>query len=263
MVIDLQNNRRSHLLSFLTLSPNRYGYDNNKFGILLNHRLKDEKPPIDPISHQFRILKMLDIDLPRPCAQGRDLSVVGLKLWPSDEDLRYIDDFLNSQWLSPQQKMVGINISASERWISKSWPLSYIVKLCEGLGLKQMRPVITGTERDLKEVQELINRVKSVKIINACAKTSVNQLACLVKRCSVYISADSSPLHIAASVSVPFVALFGPTDPRRHLAPAKKCIVIKKDLACSPCYKSKCKSKKCMELITPEEVLEAVDRLLK
>jgi ADP-heptose:LPS heptosyltransferase len=40
-------------------------------------------------------------------------------------------------------------------------------------------------------------------------------------------------------------------------------VVLKKDLSCSPCYKSKCKTKICMELITPEEVLEAVDKLLK
>ena len=93
--------------------------------------------------------------------------------------------------------------------------------------------------------------------------TSVNQLACLIKRCTVYISPDSASLHIAASQGVPFIALFGPTDCRRHLPPAKDFIVINKDLTCSPCYKPKCKTKKCMELITPEEVLGAVDRLIK
>lgn len=109
----------------------------------------------------------------------------------------------------------------------------------------------------------MLNSAKAPKPINACAKTTVNQLACLIKRCSVYISADSAPLHIAASVKTPFVALFGATDPARHLALAKDFVLIKKDLPCSACYKSECKEIKCMELITPQEVLEAVEKLLK
>jgi ADP-heptose:LPS heptosyltransferase len=123
--------------------------------------------------------------------------------------------------------------------------------------------VITGTQKDSPCANILANSLKGIKIINACGKTTVNQLACLIKRCSVFISADSAPLHVAASQGVPFVALFGPTDPRRHLPPVENCIVIKKDLTCSPCYKSKCKTRKCMELIKPEEVLEAINKLLK
>jgi lipopolysaccharide heptosyltransferase II len=253
MVIDLQNNRKSHILSFLTLAANRYGYDNKKFGFLLNHCIRDEKPAIEPVTHQFRILKMLGIDLMDP----------HLELWPSDIDQQYIDDLLSSQWLNTNQRIIGINIGASQRWLTKSWPQAHMVKLCLGLGHRDLRPVITGTQKDLTSANELMNMVKNIKLINACAKTSVNQLACLIKRCAVFISADSSPLHIAAAVGTPFIALFGPTDPRRHLTAAKDYVVLKKDLSCSPCYKSKCKTKICMELITPEEVLEAVDKLLK
>ncbi|PIP20080.1 MAG: lipopolysaccharide heptosyltransferase II [Candidatus Omnitrophica bacterium CG23_combo_of_CG06-09_8_20_14_all_40_11] len=253
IVIDLQNNRKSHILSFLTLALNRYGYDNKKFGFLLNQRIKDERPLMDPVTHQFRILKMLDIDLENP----------KLELWPTQEDQSYIDEFLKSEWLSAHQMLIGINISASSRWLSKNWPLHHIVKLCEELSRRDMRVAITGTEKDLTEAHILINKLKDIKIINACGKTTINQLACLIKKCDIFISSDSAPLHVAASEGVPFVALFGATDPRRHLPPVKECVAIKKDLACSPCYKSKCKTGKCMELIKPEEVLEAIDSLLK
>jgi len=253
IVIDLQNNRKSHILSFITLSLNRYGYDNKKFGFLLNHRIKDEKPLMDPVSHQFRILNMLGIDLEN----------LSLELWPTHEDQSYIDEFLNSEWLSANQLLIGINISASPRWPSKDWPLEHLVKLCTELSRKDMRVVITGTEKDLAQANILMNNLKNIKITNACGKTTVNQLACLIKRCAVFISCDSAPLHVAASQGVPFIALFGPTEPRRHLSPTKKYIVIKKDLPCSPCYKSKCKTKKCMELIKPQELLEAIEQLLK
>lgn len=253
MVIDLQNNRRSHILSSLSFSLNRYGYDNGKLGFLLNHRIKDDLPAMNPLTHQFRILKMLGIELKEPL----------LSLWPTEEDEKYIRELLSDQWLSAAQAIVGINISASPRWLTKNWPLAHIARLCEELSSKQMRIVLTGTHRDLALAERLSGMLKNIKPINACGKTTVNQLASLIKRCSVYISPDSASLHIASSMQVPFIALFGPTDYRRHLFPNKKYLVLNKDLDCSPCYKSKCKSARCMELIKPQEVLEAIDKLLK
>ena len=253
IAIDLQNNRKSHLLSWLTLAPDRYGYDNKKLGFLLNHRIKDEKPLIDPIIHQFRILKMLGIDFKNH----------HLELWPTPEDQRYIDEFLSSQWLSANHKLVGINTSASTRWLTKNWPIHHIARLCEELSLRDIRVVVTGQDKDISQANTLMNMVKYAKPINTCAKTTINQLACLIKRCNVYISSDSAPLHIASSQGTPFIALFGPTDSRRHIPPAKNYVVIKKDLPCSPCYKPNCKNKECMELIRPEEVSEAVQKLLR
>ncbi len=252
-VIDLQNSRASHALSYFSGSVNRYGYDNKKFSWLLNHRIKDEKPPIDPVTHQFRILKMLGIDL-------LDNS---LELWPSPEDAKHVEELLNAQWLSVAQKIVGINISASKRWGTKLWPRQYLMRLCVELGLRDIRVVVTGTEQDIAFANMLMNQLKDTKIINACGKTSVNELAVLIKRCDVFISADSSPLHISSAAGTPFIALFGPTDQRRHLPPGKNYIVINKGLDCSPCYKTKCRTKRCMVEITPEEVLAAVEKLLK
>lgn len=253
LVIDLQNNRLSHMLSFLSLSCHRYGYDNKKLGFLLNHRIKDDRVKIGPVDHQFRILKLL----------GIDLIDRHLKMWPSKNEEDYIESLLNSQWLSDEQKIVGINIGASKRWLTKCWPKEHIIRLCDELGLKNMRVVITGTEEDSPEASRISGSVRNTKIINACGKTNVNQLAALIKRCAVYVSADSSPLHIAAAVDTPVVALFGPTDPLRHMPAAKEYLLICKELLCSPCYKTKCAQNKCMNAITAEEVMGAIEKLLK
>jgi len=252
IIIDLQNSRASHILSYLSGCVNSYGYDNKKLAFLLKHRIKDQKPPIDPVTHQFRILKMLGID---PLDNS-------LELWPSAEDIKHIEELLSAQWLSEAQKIVGINISASKRWSTKLWPRRYLVRLCEELGLGDIRVVITGTAQDLDYANMLVSSLKNTKVINTCGKTSVNELAVLIKKCHVFISADSSPLHIASAVGTPFIALFGPTDARRHLPPGKNYIVIDKDLDCSPCYKTKCRANRCMTEITPEEVLAAVGKLL-
>jgi lipopolysaccharide heptosyltransferase II len=253
MVIDLQNNRRSHILSAMTLALDRYGYQNKKFSSLINHRIPDLKEAIGPVAHQFKLLSLL----------GIQLKDHGLELFPCPQDEQCVAEFLGSQWLSPNQKLVGINIGASLRWRTKLWPIKRLAGLCEALIQRDIRVVITGNKSDSKRAAELAGLLGKAKIIDACAKLSVNQLAALIKKCSVYISADSAPLHVAAAMGTPFVAMFGPTDPVRHLPPAKNNELIYKKLECAPCYKSKCKKVKCMESITVEEVLGSVDKLLK
>ncbi|MGE5307475.1 MAG: glycosyltransferase [Deltaproteobacteria bacterium] len=252
IVIDLQNNRWSHLLAFLSGARERYGYDNRKFGFLLNHRVRDTRPPIDPVVHQFRILRMLDIHLDDP----------RLELWPGDEDQRYVDGFLDSAG-ARGQRLVGINIAASPRWKNKNWPPRHIARLCEELSRRGLRCVITGMRKDIAACDQVKAMCPGAGVIDACGRTTVNQLACLIRRCSLYISPDSAPLHIAASQGVPFVALFGPTDFRRHLPPSKKYIVIQKTLACSPCYSTRCTTRLCMETIMPDEVVRIVDTFLE
>jgi lipopolysaccharide heptosyltransferase II len=253
LVIDLQNNRRSHLLSLLSRALDRYGYDNKKFSFFLNHRAEDPRVPTDPVTHQFRILKLMGIELQDPYPE----------VWPTECDRKYIDDLLRVEWLSPTQKIIGINVSASSRWQSKVWPFENLIALCGELARKDMRIVLTGTEGDVHGAQMLSQRLPNSKIINACGRTSVNQLACLIKKCNVYISGDSAPLHVAAGMKVPFIALFGPTDPRRHLPPAEKFMLIRKEVPCGPCYRSSCNDMKCMKQITPAEVLEAIEKLLE
>ncbi|MCU0666579.1 MAG: lipopolysaccharide heptosyltransferase II [Candidatus Omnitrophica bacterium] len=252
MVIDLQNNRTSHLLSYLTLSLYRYGYSDRKFGFLLNRGVKQNKGHYPALEHQFKILEPLGIKLENP----------RLQVWPDQKDREYIEQFLGSQWLSYHQKLVGINLSASTRWQSKNLPLATIAKVCEQLEQKKIRVVVCGEEKDKMLAENLISIAKNAKVINACGKTSINQLASLIKKCAVFISPDSAPLHIASAAETSFVALFGPTDPKRHMHASGKYKLIRKDLSCSPCYKPHCAKARCMKMITAEEIVEAVEELL-
>lgn len=255
IVIDLQNNKRSHLLSFLTLANLRYGYDNGKLSFLLNKRIKDDAPYLDPVEHQFRILKSAG-------AKPRDK---GLELWPSESDEAYVQTILKDSWLVPGQELVGINVKASDRWISKNWPAQYIAELCTALAREyNVRAVLTGAARDL-ELANKISRLTNSKPIIAAGKTSVLQMVALMKHFRVYVTPDSAPMHIAAAAGVPFVALFGPTDPSRHLPPAKEYVVISKskDLRCGPCYSGRCMKKfRCMRKISVEEVFDFVKKYL-
>lgn len=86
----------------------------------------------------------------------------------------------------------------------------------------------------------------------------VLQLAAAVSHCSVIITNDSGPLHLAAALAVPSISIFGPTDPGRTVIPGAS-RVIQKPVACGPCYQRECplKHHQCMTQITVDEVYTA------
>ncbi len=254
-VIDLQNNRVSHLLSFLSFPKESYGYDNGKFSFLLSKKIKNNIRHIPPVEHQFRILKMLGIEYDPG---------LRLELHPSLKDDAYVQELLESEWLSSAQTFVGLNISASENWPTKNWPLDHMAKLCDILGQKNIRVILTGEDKDRQLGRKLVARARA-KPASLVGKTTILQLAALIKRCGVYISPDSAPLHVAAGMQVPIIAFFGPTDERRHMPPSDKAVIFHKPMKCSPCYSGVCKIKThaCMIQISPEEVARKVLQLVK
>ncbi|MFA6320419.1 MAG: lipopolysaccharide heptosyltransferase II [Candidatus Omnitrophota bacterium] len=256
IVIDLQNSKKSHILAALSFAPLRYGYDNRKLSFLLNKRLRDDAPHLDPVEHQFRTLRMAGIKPQDKC----------LALWPSGAEEKQVEKLLTDGWMKPTTELVGINVRASARWVTKNWPIANIAELCDRLAREfNVRVVLTGAEEDAGFAQAIAKMSKS-KPLNAAGKTSVLELAALISRFKVYLTPDSAPMHIATAVGTPCIALFGPTDPARHAVPVKTCIVISKkdELKCSPCYSPTCvKNFMCMKKISVEEVLEAMRPYLK
>lgn len=255
-IVDFQNNIRTHLLAFLCLPQESYGYKNKKLGQLLTHGIVDADPLMPPVEHQFNVLKALGIDF------NKDLR---LEIWPRGDDLSYARELLQSEWIDEKvHKIVGINISASPRWTTKNWPVSSIAALCDLLATDNIRVILTGTDQDKSLAREIAAAARSKPSL-LTGKTSILQLSALIGFCHVYVSNDSAPLHIAAAMKVPVVALFGPTDPVRHTPPADVLHVIRKPLSCSPCYGTKCKigTHACMKDITPQEVYELIKKVLK
>ena len=95
-------------------------------------------------------------------------------------------------------------------------------------------------------------------------KTHLLQLAALIERCQLLVTNDTGTMHVATAVGTPVVALFGSTDPSTTGPWGDGHVVIRKDVPCSPCLKRICPTDhRCMELITVDEVEEAVDRKLE
>ncbi|MFH1878853.1 MAG: lipopolysaccharide heptosyltransferase II [Candidatus Omnitrophota bacterium] len=252
--VDLQNNRRSHLLSFLSLIPERYGYDNGKLSFLLNRKISLPGKSICPVDHQAHVLGLLGIGI-----LDKSLEVSVDK---ASED--WAAGFLQKNWLKQGQKLVAISLAASRRWATKNWGVSSFVELTKMLAERNgIRVILLGTGEDRDEADEFLE-LSDAKPIDAVGKTDVSQLMALIKKSDALVTGDSAPMHIAAALNIPFVSIFGPTDPERHLPPCGKCRVLYEKVKCAPCYRPDChKNMECMKSVTPEQVYIALMEIME
>ena len=164
---------------------------------------------------------------------------------------------------APPAAWVGLHPGGSLRWKTKRWDLSRWAKVCDALQRSGARVVVVGGPEE-QELGQQLTALTEIPPLVIIGKTRLMELACVIKRCAVFLSHDSSSLHVASAVGTPVVALFGPTDPRRHLPPAFAGQVIRKEVFCSPCYSTRCRTitHACMKRITVDEVLYAAHTLL-
>jgi heptosyltransferase-1 len=120
--------------------------------------------------------------------------------------------------------------------------------------------VFTGSRSD-----GMIGRIQSMmtnKALNLEGKTSLLELAHLYKQTELLITPDSGPMHIAAAVGTPVIALFGASAYWRTGPYGTGHTIIRTNLPCSPCFLKKCATRKCMADILPEQVFSAVEKKL-
>lgn len=253
LVIDFQNNRVSHWLGKLSGAPQRYGVASRRWSWLLTHRAVHPASAMPPVEHQFHLLQLL----------GIEHAPTHLELWPGPSDQARADEILHGAWIAEDQPLVAVHPGGHPRWLSKRWPLERYVQLIDELGSQaNVRVVVTGGHIE-RPLADQIYRATKVKPIVASGLTSLNELAALLSRAQVFVSGDTAPLHVAAAVGTPLVALFGATDPVRHLPPSPQMKLLKKELPCSGCYQRVCPRSgaghmECMKLISVNEVKEAV-----
>jgi heptosyltransferase-2 len=206
------------------------------------------------VEHQFEVLKLAGVN------EIDDR----LELWVKEEDRAKIDAMLEEAWVNDTQRLIGFSLSASPAWPSKNWPVERFIDLARELGARLNARIFLLGDATAAPLGELFDRQALPNVTNLIGKTSLQELIALVSRLDALVSGDSAPMHIAAAFGVPFVALFGPTDPKRHLPPAKKFSVFYKPLPCSPCYSGTCKAREfaCLPSIQAGEVCQAIRGLL-
>ena len=253
--VDFQNSKWTHLLAFFSGIPERFGFARGLFGFLLNRPEKTFKVAEPPVQHQFRILSKLGV---RKIEES-------LELWPDPEAEERVNDWLFAPEEMKKSRLAGLVIGSSPKWLTKRWPVSYFNELAVRLVRElNCRVVLIGSGEDARGLDET-DFAKLEGVINLVGKTSLRELATLMKRLDVLVTGDTAPLHVAGAMRTKLVALFGPTDPRRHMPPSPGAVVLARKLPCQPCYKGVCQNPEtlaCLQRIPVDEVFQAVQRQL-
>ena len=121
--------------------------------------------------------------------------------------------------------------------------------------------IVTGSQADASLVRRIIEGMRFPGIDTA-GKWGLKELAFLQTQADVVVTPDSGPMHLAAAMGTPVVALFGPTDEARTGPYGNIHKVVTAPVACRPCLLRKCASPECMTQTSVREVGEAVEPYL-
>jgi 3-deoxy-D-manno-octulosonic-acid transferase/heptosyltransferase-1 len=255
MVLDFQALLKSGILIAIARGRRKIG-----FGKGLEHMehsyifLNERIPAVDMEIHALsRGMMLLD-------AVGIPTNEVEYKLPMSDHDRKKIDELMKQHGINGEKSLIAINPVA--KWETKLWPNKKFAELADMLvDQYNLKIVFTGGFKDYSIIQTITSSMKG-RAINFAGKTTLTELAALYEKAALVISTDTGPMHLAAAVGTPVVALFGPTAPWRTGPYGTGHQIITAELECSPCFKRRCETTDCMYQISVKQVMAAVKKII-
>jgi lipopolysaccharide heptosyltransferase II len=189
-------------------------------------------------------------------------------LYVQERAAREIEQILAAHNVQPERPLIACHVSANNGQ-SKRWPVPYWAKLLDRLMREESAYIVlTGASSDLPLIEKITARMREQPITLA-GKTSLNQLAALLKRADLLISGDSGPMHMAGAVGTPLIAIHGPTDPALSGPVSRHATILRSDIWCSPCYQARdtadCRffTTQCMKNILPAQVFAVAREKLR
>ena len=244
LVIDFHGLLKSALIVLLSGGKRKLGYDSMQE---LSGLFYNEKIPEDMNKHA------VDRYLDFPRHLGAKIAKAQFIL-PSDNAAQTRIQSLLEKYHLENKKFIAVNPVAY--WETKLWNDEKFAGLADLIKTKlNMEVVFTGSEK--RSIEKITTRMQE-KAVNLAGETTLPELAYLYQKALLLVTTDSGPMHLAAAVGTPVVALFGPTDPQRTGPYGDGHVIIRADLPCSPCLLKKCPTTKCMQDILPEQVMAAI-----
>jgi lipopolysaccharide heptosyltransferase II len=178
---------------------------------------------------------------------------------PADE--RYVSNILHEAKLG-SSFVVGLNVGGG--WYTKRWGLERFAELADRLiEVYDASVVLLWGADQLSDV----NMVRSLMKHNVFIppSTTLPQLAALMRKCSVVVSNDSGPMHLASAVGTPVLGIYGPTNPQLQGPYGNQHLVVRNEgLECIGCNFTKCPiGHPCMRELSVDAVFGAFERLMK
>jgi lipopolysaccharide heptosyltransferase II len=246
------------VLAFLSGAPIRAGFDTagKARGYLYTH-----SAPREPEKHE--VLCFLDI----LAALGLHTDDLSLSLPHDDQAAASAARLLTARDMQANQPYAVIAPGSSRNWPVKRWtPEGFAAVAAHLRHAHDLPTVLIGAAFEASLGQSIADAVGdgAVSLVGA---TTVRETIELLREAAVVVSNDSGPMHLAAAVGVPVVAIFGPTNPVKWRPWTDRAeVVTAPECSCAPCYylsaMPNCDGHGCLGQISVSSVTDAVDRLL-
>ena len=186
-----------------------------------------------------------------------------LVLIPGEAAEQRVGELLKAHEVSERQ---FIHLHPTSRWLFKTWPVERVAELCDALHAQGERVVLTSAHdaREKQMVAEIFSRT-TLPPVDLSGQLSLKELAALTARARLFIGVDSAPMHIAAAMQTPVVALFGPSGELEWGPWMVRHRLITSNHSCRPCGNDGCgggKISECLTVLPVNRVLAAANELL-
>lgn len=246
LTFDFQRKFRTELLMYLSGASERVGK-----GILCTIRVPEQGNK-HATEHYFDLLHAAGIP-----AEDRELEMFLSKSERADAFYAF-----EGAGVTELQLKVGLFPGAG--WKLREWMPERFASIGDRLVQHfNAQVLIFGGPKDVELVTTVCNLMNEPAIPFA-GTLQIRQLAACIEKCDLFLTNDTGPMHIAAAVGTPTLALFGPGNHIRFQPLGDAHTIIRHDVPCSPCkqFTDKCKDNICMKQITVDEVWDSISKIL-
>jgi heptosyltransferase-2 len=262
LAILLQNAFEAAFLAWRAGIPHRIGYARDGRSLFLTRacRIDPELRQVHQAYYYLGILSEMGW-LPRRVWDRKDYRL-SIQVAVREEDSVAAQAILRSAGIHQGETIIGVNPGAyygpAKRW----FPDRYAAALDCLAGRWGTKIVIFGSPEDLRVAEEVAAGMNHPPVILA-GRTTLGQLMGLIQQCRLLITNDSGPMHLAAALNVPQLAIFGSTSEIATGPLSANAVVIKHPVDCNPCFLRECPTDfRCMKCISVERVVEEAERML-
>lgn len=252
-VIDLQSLMRSGLMAWLANGKLTIGLDDAREGARGFYDAIVPRPSYHTHAVDWYLAALPPLGVP----------VHWNFTWlPEHKDTAHI---VREKWRSDSGRWIALQPGA--RWLNKRWPVEYFAELVKKLRNRfdDVRFVILGGSAD-HDLGRHIFKTDPERCLDLTGRTTLTEMVEWTRLCELMVTNDTGPMHVAAALGKPVVAMFGPTEPRRTGPYGQVDQVLQHKLPCVPCMKDSCsyhQPLECLRALTPDRVAVRVAHILE
>lgn len=249
-VVILPNSFRAAFVAFAAGVPERWGYPTDVRRLLLTHAV-DHTPGAGHQLEDYAPL-LAALNVPRVVDEP---PVIRLR----KASLQRGRDLLIGAGLHMDRPIFGVH-AGGLYGRAKHWGDANYIEMIRRLRASGFDIVLLTSPGERPQAERIATICNGVPMVGHDG--DVLDLAAAISQCAAIVTNDSGPLHIAAALGIPSVAVFGPTDPERTVI-AGATQVVRRRLACQPCYQRICPlgHHRCMDEIPVDEVFDAASSI--